>query len=136
MVESSDDFNCVFEAEIPDFVLIEAGQEDTQERREECEARNQKYIQIDSSIYKMLSIGGNSNSCFNEVKNLLYNYTNYNETIQLQTLPIYNLEPNTRITVKDIESDISGDYMINSISVPFEPGGVMSIAATRVVEKL
>lgn len=136
MVESSDDFNCVFEAEIPDFVLIEAGQKDTQERRDECNARNQKYIQIDSSIYKMLSIGGNSNSCFNEVKNLLYNYTNYNETIQLQTLPIYNLEPNTRITVKDVESDISGDYMINSISIPFEPGGVMSIAATRVVEKL
>jgi hypothetical protein len=84
----------------------------------------------------MLNTGGRQNSCFNEVKSLLYNYTGYNETIQIQALPIYNLEPNTRITVKDVASDISGDYMINTISLPFESGGTMSISATRAIEKL
>ena len=136
LVENSNDFNCVFEAEVPDYVIIEAGQDDTADRRAECEARNQKYIQVDSSIFKLLNIGGKQNSCFNEVKNLLYNNTNYNESIQIQALPIYNLEPNTRITVKDIESNIHGDFMINSISLPFEPGGTMSISATRAIEKL
>ena len=136
LVENSNDFNCVFEAEIPDYVIIEAGQSDTADRRAECEARNQKYIQVETSIFKMLSIGGRQNSCFNEVKSLLYNYTGYNETIQIQALPIYNLEPNTRITVKDVASDISGDYMINTISLPFESGGTMSISATRAIEKL
>ena len=136
LVENSNDFNCVFEAEIPNYVIIEAGQDDTADRRAECEARNQKYIQVETSIFKMLSIGEKQNSCFNEVKSLLYNYTGYNETIQIQALPIYNLEPNTRITVKDVASDISGDYMINTISLPFEPGGTMSISATRAIEKL
>ena len=136
LVENSNDFNCVFEAEIPDYVIIEAGQDDTADRRAECEARNQKYIQVETSIFKMLSTGGRQNSCFNEVKSLLYNYTGYNETIQIQALPIYNLEPNTRITVKDVASDISGDYMINTISLPFESGGTMSISATRAIEKL
>lgn len=136
LVENSNDFNCVFEAEIPDYVIIEAGQDDTADRRAECEARNQKYIQVETSIFKMLSVGGKQNSCFNEVKSLLYNYTGYNETIQIQALPIYNLEPNTRITVKDVASDISGDYMINTISLPFESGGTMSISATRAIEKL
>ena len=38
----------------------------------------------------------------NEVaRDLLYQYTNYNEQISLSVLPIYYLEPNIRITVED-----------------------------------
>ena len=43
-VVNSNDINCIFEPEIPDYVLIKTGQEDTEERRKECEARNQKFI--------------------------------------------------------------------------------------------
>ena len=136
MIENKDDFNCVFENEIPDYVLIEKGQDDTAAKREECIARNQDYIQVESNVYKSIGLGGIYNSCYNEIKMLLYEKTGYNESISMNCLPIYHLEPNIRIGAKDISSDIYGDYMLNSMNIPLRAGGTMSINATRVTEKL
>lgn len=136
MVESNDGFNCVFEPTIPDYVIIESGQEDTREKREECEKKGQAYIQVEPAIFNTLATGGASNGCFEEVKMLLYNYTGYNEQINLSMIPLYYLEPNIRIGVRDIEADISGDFIIKTISLPLAIGSTMSVSATRAIEKL
>ena len=132
---TDNDINCVFEPEVPDFVMIETGQDDTAARRRECEDRNQAYIQVEPSIFNLLVAGGTSNSAYNKVRELLYQNTSYNESITLQCLPIYILEPNTRIGVRDIESDIYGDYLINTISIPLDINGLTSISATRALER-
>ena len=136
MVESNDGFNCVFEPIIPDYVIIESGQEDTREKREECEKKGQAYIQVEPAIFNTLATGGASNGCFEEVKMLLYNYTGYNEQINLSMIPLYYLEPNIRIGVRDIEADISGDFIVKTISLPLAVGSTMSVSATRAIEKL
>lgn len=134
-VSNSNNINCVFEPSIPDFIIIELGQDDTDEKRAECEAKGQNYIQVTTGIFNLLAIGGSSNSAYNEVKMLLHEYTSYNESITIQSIPIYHLEPNTRIGVRDIESDIYGDYMISSISIPLDISSTMSISATRALER-
>ena len=53
----------------------------------------------------------------------------------MKVLLFYHLEPNTRIGVRDIESDIYGDYMISSISIPLDISSTMSISATRALER-
>lgn len=132
-----DSVNCVFAPEIPDFVLIEAGLDTTEDKRHECEQRGQKYIQVSSSVFSMLAGGGQSNSAYEYVRDLLYQYTSYNESITLQCIPIYHLEPNTRIGVRDIESNIFGDYMISNISISLgTTSGTMSISAIRALEKM
>lgn len=136
VVINDNDINCIFEPDIPDFVLIENGQPDTSEKRQECENRGQKYIQVDSSLYSMIAAGGSLNSAYNRIRELLDQYTSYNESITIQTIPIYYLEPNSRITVRDINSNIYGDYNINSISIPLDIGGTMSISAIRATERL
>ena len=136
LVENNNEVNCIFEPNIPDFVIIENGQPDTQEKRDECLNKHQKFIQVDSSIYKFLSIGGMKNGAFYEIKDLLYSHTGYNENINISVLPIYNLEPNTRITVNNEESGIRGDFMVNNISLPLDINGTMTISAIRAVEKL
>ena len=134
-VINKNDINCVFEPDIPDFVIIELGRDDTDEKRAECESKGQKYIQVTSGIFDLLALGGTSNSAFNEIKMLLHEYTSYNESITIQSIPIYYLEPNTRIGVRDIESDIYGDYMISNISIPLDINSTMSISATRALER-
>jgi len=134
--ENKDEYNCVFEQEVPDYILIETQQPDTEEKREECIARNQDYIQVDPNIYNNLAIGGLRNSCFERVKNALYDYTSYNNSISIGCVPIYHLEPNTRITVSNKENDIYGDFMINSISLPLATSGTMNISAVKCTEKL
>lgn len=135
-VINDDKINCVFEAEIPDRILIESGTDTTQTDKDEANAQGQKFIQISSAVYSNLAVGGTQNSAYNMIRELLYEYTSYNESIQIQCLPIYHLEPNTRITVNDIESDIHGDYIIKSISLPLGVSGTMSISATRALERI
>jgi len=134
-VVNKNDINCIFEPDIPDFVIIELGQSDTDEKRIECENKGQKYIQVTTGIFNLLALGGISNSAFDEIKMMLHEYTSYNESITIQSIPIYHLEPNTRISVRDIESDIYGDYMISNISIPLDISSAMSISATRALER-
>lgn len=136
IVINDNDINCVFEPTIPDFIIIETGQDDTEERRKECERKGQNYIQVDTAIFNLLAMGGSPNSAYNKVRELLYQYTSYNESISIQSIPIYHLEPNIRIGVQDVESDIYGDYIISNISIPLDVNGTMSISATRAVERV
>lgn len=135
-VINDNDINCIFEPDIPDLVLIETGTSDTEKLRNECFARGQDFTQVETSIYNLLAAGGNMNSAYQKIRQLLHEYTSYNESITIQSLPIYYLQPNTRISVRDIESNIYGDYMISTISIPLNVNGNMSISATRALEKL
>jgi hypothetical protein len=120
---------------VPPFILIESEQPDTDEKRDEAIAQGQKFLQVSPQIYSLFNIGGNLNSAYVKVRELLYQYTNYNEGITIQTIPLFYLEPNTRIAVRDVESDIYGDYMISTISIPLAINGTTSISATRALER-
>jgi len=135
-VVSDDDINCIFEPEIPDLILLDTSDPDLAELRAECEARGQDYIQMSGSLYNNVATGGGFNSAYDKVREMLYEYTSYNESIALTTIPIYYLEPNNRITVKDPASDISGDYMISSITLPLDVASTMTISCTRALERL
>ncbi|AXF52490.1 MAG: putative flagellin-like protein [Caudoviricetes sp.] len=135
-VISDNSINCVFEPEVPDLVLLDVSDPDIAELRNECLNQGQNFIQVDSKIFDMVAIGGKSNSAYNMVRELLYQYTSYNENISIDALPIFYLEPNSRITVRDVRSGIYGDYMIDSISIPFDVGGTMSLSCTRALERI
>lgn len=132
-----EDINCIFEREIPNLVMIDASQDSAivTEQREEAQRKGQDYIQVTGAIYNLLATGGTQNSAFERVKELIYQYTSYNESITLQCLPIYYLDVNQRITVNDSRSNIYGDYMINSISIPLNISSMMTISATRALER-
>lgn len=131
-----DKINCLFEPEIPDYVLIEINTQDTLKLREQCIKKNQNFIQVNKQIYDNITAGGHFNSAFEMVKDLLYQYTGYNENINLTTIPIYHLQPNTVIVVNDKQSSIFGKYTINRMTIPFDIGGMMTISATRTLQKL
>ncbi len=95
----------------------------------ECILTGQAYAIIDKDAYDTLVIGGYQNSCYQKVCSLLYQYINMNTTISLTTLPIYHLEPNTRITIKDNEFGICGDYIVTSMSIPLDVNSMMNISA-------
>ena len=134
-IVTDSDVNCLFEPVIPDIVMIKQG-EGSQKETEECIKEGQNFSLVPSSIYDYLASGYNYYSAYSLVRDLLYQYTNYNETISLSTLPVYYLDTNVRITVKDIESGIDGDYMVDSISIPLDSSSLMSINATKAWEKL
>ena len=143
-IVSDDKINCVFEQEVPDVVILLREDEITdddaraqmQADREECENLGQIYIQVESAIYDLLMMGGIQNSCYQRVCEMLYQFTNMKETVTINALPIYYLEPNMRVNVQDPSSGIFGDYMIQSISLPLSIDGTMSITASKALQKI
>ena len=135
-VLNNDMINCIFEPNNPDIVIIQAGTAETSEIREECENRKQEYVQVKTELYSLLSNGGTLRSAYEQIRKELYQYTNYNEQVSLTILPIYYLEPNTRITIQDVQSGIYGDYMIKSFSLPLDVNGTMSLSCTRALERI
>lgn len=128
--------NCLFEPDFLDIVLIESDTEETSEIREECIEKGLEYLQMDSETYSKLATGGYLNSAYEQIKNEIYQYTNYNEQISLNMIPIYYLEPNSRITVRDAATGIYGDFIIKNISLPLDVNGTMSISCIKALERI
>ena len=140
-VVNDSEINCLFEPTIEEIIFIKNNPADDAEKAEmeqlldECQANGMNYTQVEGAIYDSLAAGKDYNSAYAYARDLLYQYTSYNEAIKLQVVPIYYLDVNSRITVRDTESGIFGDYNINSISVPLDVSSLMSIRASKVIER-
>lgn len=114
--------------------VVQPSEEDIEKQIEEqnkCLSSGNMYSQVKSEVYKNIAIGAVGYTAQDTVRNLLNQYTHFNEGITIQCIPIYYLEPNTRIRVDDKTTNIHGDFMIKSISLPLGTG-LMSITATRI----
>ena len=141
--KTESDCNCVFEPDIPNIVIVDTSADEPTivDTRSEMTAHDLKElglhpVQVSGSIYNSMTMGGSFNSCYQAVRQLLTNYTNYNENISVTCVPIYHLEPNTRVTFNDPTSGIQGDYIINTISFDLSSAGAMNITAKKVIEKI
>lgn len=136
MIIDNKDINCLFENDINDCIIIKLGDYDTETKVQECMDRNQPYSQVEAAVYDSMVTGGSANSAYNLIRDLLYQYTSYNETVAISTVPLYHLQPGIRVTIQDTSTGIYGDYMVNSISCNLEVSGTMNISCTRCLEKI
>lgn len=128
--------NCVFEPVFPDVVLINIADPNASTIRNECIKKNQVFYQLSNNIYDMLSTGGTFNSCYDYIRQLIHQYTNYNQNVSINCIPLYFLQPNTRIYLRDDASGIEGDFMINTINFGLSAGNNMTITATKALSKI
>ena len=130
--------NKLYNTDIPDNILINVGHAPVVRAQliTRCEEEGQIYSNVSENIYKNISIGVAGYTAHETARELIYQYTDYNEAISIQSIPMYYLDANMRISVYDKNSNIFGDYIINSISLPLDAKGTMSISATRALERL
>ena len=128
----------LYNTDIPNVIMLDLGMDVASRGKiiDRCEREGQPYTNVESEIYKNIAIGTMGYTAQEVARDLLYQYTNYNESITIQSVPIYYLEPNSRITVYDEKSGIFGDYIIKSISLPIDAGNTMNITAVRAQERL
>ena len=130
--------NRLYNTDIPNIIMIDLDMDDVARQAiiDRCESEGQPYSNIDPKVYASVAIGTIGYTAQEVARDLLYQYTNYNENINIQSIPIYYLDVNSRITVKDRKSGIYGDYIIKSISLPLDAGNTMTISATRAMERI
>lgn len=132
-----DNINKLYLLDIPNIIILEVNSENYEKWEQRCREEGQDFSNVAPDIYKYIAIGTTGYAAQETAREMLYQYTNYSESITIQSIPIYYLEPNTRITVNDKASNIYGDYIINSISLPLDASkGTMNIQAKRALERI
>ena len=94
------------------------------------------YIQLQPYMENLFIMSSQGKSAKNAIDEMLYHYSYCVETVSINAVPVYYLEPNTRISVYDEESKIDGEYVINKITIPLNYNGMMSISATKAVSTI
>ena len=134
-VTVNDEINCLFQPEIPNIVLLDVTADNLQELKNECIANAQPWSVVRGNIYGALATGGYHNSAFDQIKYDLYLYTRYQKNVSLTALPIYWLEPNTRVRINESSTNTYGDFMISNLSYAFGPHATMAVSCTEVAER-
>ena len=71
-----------------------------------------------------------------EIDNMIYNHAYCTQGVSITSIPIYHLEPNTRIYIEDKDSGIVGDYILNKITIPLTYNGTMSLSTNKAPERI
>ena len=133
---SSDAVNCLFAPEIPNIVFINADEDDRgRTKQQECEENGMPYTQVRGEVFYNLATGGYKNGAFDQVKYELYLHTTYQNSVSITGLPVFYLEPNSRIELNDTSTNTYGDYNLNTLSIPLGPGNTMTVSCNQSIER-
>lgn len=128
----------LYNVDIPDLILIDLNAPAISQASisNKCGAEGQAFSLVSHSVYNSLAIGTVGYTAQETARELLYQNTDYNASISITSIPIYYLDVNSRITVNDKASGISGDYIINSINLPLDAKSTMTISASQVIDRV
>lgn len=130
---SDDNIRAIIYTDTPDVVYPSPGDND---KIETFRAGYQIYTDADNDIIGNMSISARGKSIHDEIDNMLYQYSFFNNSITITCLPIYYLEPNTIISVNDELSNIHGYFTLNKFTIPLDYKGTMSITAVEIPQRI
>ena len=84
----------------------------------------------------MFSISAQGKSAKDRLDELIYQHGYCIESVTITSIPVYYLEPNTRIHVYDDKTNINGDYIVSKMTIPLAYNGTMQITATKAAESI
>ena len=128
-VVNDKDVKSIYFREVPTLIFVD---DYTEDRTTEFPGYTR--AQIDSLNY--FSISAQGKSAKEVTEELLYQYGYCAESINITSVPIYYLQPNVRILVKDENSKIDGEYLVSRITIPLQYNGTMQISATKAPTRL
>jgi hypothetical protein len=84
----------------------------------------------------LFTISSKGKSAKEKLDELLYQHSYCVETATLSTLPVYHLQPNNKIYIRDNESKVEGEYIVDKLTIPLTYNGMMSITARKAVSNI
>ena len=94
------------------------------------------YIQLQNTMANLFTISSKGKSAKEKLDELLYQHSYCVETATLSTLPVYHLQPNNKIYIRDNESKVEGEYIVDKLTIPLTYNGMMSITARKAVSNI
>lgn len=114
--------------EVPSLIFVT---QEEQETIDPAQLGGYNLVQVQSDLEGMFSISSQGKSAKQVLDELIYTHLYNSETITLKAIPVYHLQPNQRIYVKNELSKIDGDYIITKISYGLGHNAMMTITANK-----
>lgn len=130
-VVNDNDVKAIFFRDTPEILFIDPT--DTQPTESTL---NYVKLNLVGGLLNYFTLSGQGKSAKEVLDNMVYQYTYYQETITLNSLPVYYFEPNVRISVSDDITGIRGEYFVKSFSYSFSHDGTMNITATKAEDRI
>lgn len=132
-VVNDSNIKSVYNREVPDVIFLDGLD---QELMDQYRKIGQYFFVLTPEYQDLFSISTTGTSCFDRIREMMYQNLNYNTTISLTCLPKYYMEPNNIIYIEDKASGISGNYQVTQFTLPLAYNGTMSITATEVLTRV
>ena len=127
---NDNDVNAIYYREIPTVLFKSPNDKDYEVQT------GYTYVNIQPYMENLFIISSKRKSAKEAIEEMLYKYSYCIESVNIQSIPVYYLEPNTRIKVRDNNSGINGEYIISKLTIPLAYNGMMSITATKAVTNI
>ena len=131
-VVKNDDIKSIMVRETPNILFVDGSKGDEAQSTE----LGYTIVNLPTSIANYFSLSSQGRNAKDELDAMIYEGTYCQETITLNSIPVYTLQPNTRIKVYDAINGINGDYIVKSFSIQLAHDGMMSINATKVEDSI
>ena len=92
-------------------------------------------IQIDN-IDTMFTVSARGVSAAEKICELLNQHCYMNMGISISCVPLYHLEPNTRIYVNHPSIHAEGEFLLTKINIPLAYNGTMNLTASSIPKLL
>lgn len=94
------------------------------------------FVNITEGFSNLFSISSKSKTAKERIDELLLNHSYCTENVNLSVIPVYTLEPNNKIYIRDDKSNIDGQYLINKITIPLNHKKTMTISALKDIDNI
>lgn len=135
-VVNNDKVSSIYFRDVPNVIFKEADEEIDLTDRFEKTGYFFMNLEKGASEYNYFTISAQGKSAKDELDEQLYNHSYCTESVNISAIPVYYLEPNTRIYIRDDKSQINGEYIISRISIPLTYNGTMSITASKAPQRI
>lgn len=125
----------VYNPEVQDIIFLENNEEAANKINKYIRTQ-QPYCLLKENQMDYFEISSTQASCFDLIRDALYQNLVYNTQITINCQPKYYMEPNTLIYVEDKMTGIQGDYFITNFTLPLAYTGTMSISATQLLTRI
>ncbi len=119
----------IYFRETPNIIFEESAAEGSNQQRLSA----YRYIQI-PQMENMFSISAQGKSAKERLDELLYAHGYCSESATVSAIPIYYLQPNTRVHISDPDTKLEGDYIVSKITIPLAHSGTMQLTTTKAAE--
>lgn len=131
VINNDKNIRAIHYKEIPQVIFRRSSDDDNFERKS-----GYTYIFISSAAEGLFNISSKGKSAKEKIDELLNQYSYCTEDINMSVIPVYHLQPNDHIYVRDDKSNINGEYVINKLTIPLGYNKTMSISATKIIPNI